>query len=48
MVTHDAFTAYYANRILFIIQSISATDDMKYAYTLDCYNESGKKKELEF
>lgn len=30
------------------IQSISATDDMKYEYTLDCYNENGKKKELKF
>ena len=23
------------------IQSISATDEMKYEYTLDCYNENG-------
>ena len=30
------------------IQSISATDDMKYEYTIDCYNENGKKKELKF
>ena len=30
------------------IQSISATDDMKYEYTLDCYNENGKKKEIKF
>lgn len=30
------------------IQSVSATDDMKYEYTLDCYNASGKKKELKF
>ena len=22
--------------------------DMKYEYTLDCYNESGKKKEIKF
>ena len=28
------------------IQGISATDDMKYEYTIDCYNENGKKKEL--
>ena len=28
------------------IQSISATDDMKYEYTLDSYNENGKKKEI--
>ena len=30
------------------IQSISATDDMKYEYTLDSYNENGKKKEIKF
>lgn len=30
------------------VESISATDDMKYEYTLDCYNKNGKKKELKF
>lgn len=30
------------------IQNISATDDMKYEYTLDSYNENGKKKEIKF
>lgn len=30
------------------IQSISATDNMKYEYTLECYNEKGKKKEVKF
>ena len=30
------------------IQSISATDDMKYEYTLDSYNENRKKKEIKF
>ena len=30
------------------IQGISATDDMKYEYTLDCYNENGNKKEIKF
>lgn len=30
------------------VQSISTTDDMKYEYTLDCYNENGKKKEIKF
>jgi len=30
------------------IQRISTTDDMKYEYTLDCYNENGKKKEIKF
>ena len=27
------------------IEQVSVTDDMKYQYTLDCYNEKGKKKE---
>ncbi len=30
------------------IQGISSTDDMKYEYTLDCYNENGNKKEIKF
>ncbi len=30
------------------IQKISSTDDMKYEYTLDCYNKNGKKKEIKF
>ncbi len=30
------------------IQSISATDDMKYEYTLNSYNKNGKKKEIKF
>ena len=30
------------------VESISATDEMKYQYTLDCYNENGKKKEISF
>ncbi len=30
------------------VEKISATDDMKYEYTLDCYNEKGKKKEIKF
>lgn len=30
------------------VEKISANDDMKYQYTLDCYNENGKKKELKF
>ena len=28
------------------IEKLSTSDDMKYEYTLDCYNEKGKKKEL--
>ena len=30
------------------VEKISANDDMKYQYTLDCYNENGKIKELKF
>ena len=30
------------------IEKISSTDEMKYEYTLDCYRENGKKKELKF
>lgn len=30
------------------VEAISATDEMKYQYTLDCYQESGKKKEISF
>lgn len=30
------------------IAKISTTDDMKYEYTLNAYNESGKKKEIKF
>ena len=30
------------------IERISASDDMKFEYTLDCYNEKGKKKEISF
>ena len=30
------------------IEKISSSDEMKYEYTLDCYNEKGKKKELKF
>lgn len=30
------------------IEKLSTTDDMKYEYTLDCYTENGKKKELKF
>lgn len=30
------------------LKKISNTDDMKYEYTLDCYNEKGKKKEIKF
>lgn len=30
------------------ITSLSATEDMKFEYTLDCYNEKGKRKEIKF
>lgn len=30
------------------IQAVSASDEMKYEYTLDCYNANGNKKELKF
>ncbi len=30
------------------IEKISSSDDMKYKYTLKCYKENGKEKELTF
>lgn len=30
------------------IEKISASDNMKYEYTLDCYSETGRKKEIKF
>ena len=30
------------------IEKVSSSDNMKYEYTLDCYNENGKKRELKF
>lgn len=30
------------------IEKISSKDNMKYEYTLICYNKNGKKKELKF
>lgn len=30
------------------VAKISSSDDMKYEYTLDCYNENGRKKEIKF
>ena len=30
------------------IEQTSSTDNMKYEYTLDCYKENGKKKEIKF
>ena len=39
---------YYTQIDNTIIEKISSSDEMKYEYTLDCYNEKGKKKELKF
>lgn len=30
------------------VESITSDDEMKYKYTLICYNENGKEKELSF
>jgi len=30
------------------IHATSASDDMKYEYSLECYNEKGSKKEIKF
>ncbi len=30
------------------IAKLSSSGDMKYEYTLDCYNENGRKKEIKF
>lgn len=30
------------------LEQVSSNDDMRFQYTLDCYNEKGKKKELTF
>ncbi len=30
------------------IEILSSSDDMKYQYTLECYSESGDKKEIKF
>lgn len=30
------------------LEKVSATDDMKYEYTLDCYNKNGRKKGIKF
>lgn len=43
---HEAI--YYTQIDNSKIEKLSTTDDMKYEYTLDCYTENGKKKELKF
>lgn len=30
------------------IRELSSNDNMKYEYTLDCYNKNGRKRELKF
>lgn len=30
------------------VQELSSDEDMKYEYTLDCYNKNGKSRELDF
>lgn len=30
------------------VENISSTDDMKYEYTLNCYDKNGKMKEIKF
>lgn len=43
---HEA--VYYTQVDNAKIENISSTDDMKYEYTLDCYNKNGKKREMKF
>lgn len=30
------------------MKEVPSSDDMKYEYTLDCYNKNGRKRELKF
>lgn len=39
---------YYAKIDNSRIQELSSSEDMKFKYTLDCYNKNGKKRELNF
>lgn len=41
-------TIYYTQIDNNRIKTVSASDDMKCEYTLECYKENGKKKELKF
>lgn len=43
---HEA--VYYTQIDNTKIEKISGSDEMKYEYSLDCYNEKGKKKKLKF
>lgn len=44
----DYKSVYYTQIDNTKIEKVSSSDDMKYEYTLDCYSEKGKKKELKF
>lgn len=44
----DYKSIYYTKVDNTKIEKISSSDDMKYEYTLDCYNEKGTKKEVKF
>lgn len=46
MEFHEAI--YYTQIDNTKIEKIASNDEMKYEYTLDCYEENGKKKELKF
>ncbi len=39
---------YYTQIDNSYIKKLSVNEDMKYEYTLDCFDESGNKKELSF
>ena len=41
-------TAYYVQIDNTKIEQVSASDDMKYEYTLTAYNKNGKEKEVKF
>ena len=40
--------AYYTKVDNTKIAALPADEDMKYEYTLDCYNQSGKRRKLKF
>lgn len=47
-VLEDYKAIYYTQVDNNKIEKVSSSDDMKYEYTLDCYNEKGTKKEVKF
>ena len=48
LIMENYETIYYTQIDNSRIEKISSSDDMKYEYTLDCYNEKGKQKEIKF